>query len=238
MRAVRAARPLLVPALVLAVAVAAGIAARHFGAVNLALATLARDGEGWRSFAGLHLVLALAVFVAAYALALFCFVPVALVLTFASGFLFSPFLGAAASIAGACAGASLSYAFARFGLRQRTGRSPAWARLGGLLDGLRARVFRVTFSVRLLPLTPFTLFSLAAGGMRAAFWPYLAGTALGVTPECVAYAWLGRRLGALLSAGRAIQPGDIVQPGLLIPLAILAAVSFGSVLKGPRTARP
>ena len=236
MRLAKAARPLLAPAVAILVAAAVGVGAHNFGAAHLALRTLARDGEAWRTFAGLHLALALAAFIAVYAAALFCFVPIALILTFASGFLFWPPVGAAASVAGACLGASLSYAAARFGPASgsRGGRSPGWRRAERLLDGLRTRVFRVTLSVRLLPLTPFTLFSLAAGGMRAAFWPFLAGTALGVLPECIAYALLGRRLGAALSAGQTIQVGDIVRPGLLIPLVILAAVGFASLFLSTR----
>ena len=222
-------------------ALAIGLAGEHFGVARLLLAQIGRHAAGWRQVATSHPAAALALFVLAYGAALAAFVPVALVLTFASGALFPPAVGAAASVAGACLGAAVSYGLARYGLKAPlAGPGPgpgAWL-AGPRLARLRARVFLTTLAVRLLPLTPFTLFSLAAGAARAAFPAFLAATALGVAPECVAYALLGRRLAGALARGRLPRVGDIVQPGLLIPLAILAALCVGGVFLSAADARP
>jgi len=230
-----AARQLLVPLVVLTVGLAVSLAAAHFGVAGLTLQAIGEHAARWRALAALHPALAVAAFVLAYAGALVLFIPVALVLTFASGALFAPAVGAAASVAGACLGAAVSYALARYGLKARLGERGAGLP-GRLLQRLEARVFLTTLAVRLAPLTPFTLFSLAAGRLRAAFSPFLAGTALGVLPECVVYALLGRRLAVLLLSGRAIRIGDMVQPGLLIPLSMVAALCLAGVFVSDRGA--
>ena len=231
------ARQVLVPLVVIAVGSAIALAAEHFGAAHLALRGLGHHAAHWRDLAGRHPTAAIGIFVLAYAGALVCFIPVALVLTFASGALFPPALGAAGSIAGACLGAAVSYAVARYGLKSESGSRARWL-TDRRLERLTSRVFLTTLAVRLLPLTPFTLFSMAAGGLRAAFLPFITGTAAGVLPECVAYALLGRRLSVLLVSGRAIRVTDIVQPGLLIPLAILAALCVAGVLLADGAGKP
>lgn len=235
------AKPFVAPIAFVGMLIAVGLASSVMGLPRQVLQDVANNLVGWRAAAASHFLISLALFVVAYAGALFFFIPVALILTFASGFIFGPAPGAAASVIGACLGATLSYGFARSSFARSSFKGSALrdltskiARPDGLLGDVRARVFRLSLAIRLLPLTPFTLFSLAAGAVGAAFPPFLAGTALGVLPECCAYAVLGRRLGSLLLSGRAINVHDIAQPGLLIPLTVLAALCLVSLFLGPR----
>jgi len=159
---------------------------------NTALAVLAQRAHVLHAQAELHPILGLILFVLSYAAAVSLMLPVALILTFAGGFLLGPVGGAVGAIVGATLGATISYGVGRLtpprALRNWERRAPL---LRKIRNAFASHPFRFTLSMRLMPLTPFTLVSLAAGAAQVGARPFLLGTALGVAPECIAYSLIG-----------------------------------------------
>jgi phosphatidylserine/phosphatidylglycerophosphate/cardiolipin synthase-like enzyme/uncharacterized membrane protein YdjX (TVP38/TMEM64 family) len=102
-------------------------------------------------------------------------------LVLATLLLFDGAEGAALVTAGVLVNAALGYAIGRFGLGDLVRRA-----LGRRLAMLRARLAVPSLLgialLRLLPVAPFTMVSVAAGSARARFDSFLLGTLLGVAP--------------------------------------------------------
>ena len=187
-----------------------------------------------------HPVMAVALYVIVFGLVTAACVPVALVLTLSSGFLFGPLIGAAATVAGACLGALLAYAAARFAwgssLRRRAVRTDG--ALQRLVDGFGRDAFAYVLSARLMPLFPFWLINVAAGLASAPVGPYMAATALGAVPTSLVYAGIGHGLGRTFAAGEEPRLGSLADPHLLLPLLGLALLALAPVvLRRARTPR-
>ena len=80
--------------------------------------------------------------------------------------------------------------------------------------------------LRLVPLFPFWLVNLVAGAVGLRLWVYLVGTFIGIIPGTFIYASLGRGLGTLVAAGRSPGLAILRQPGVLLPILGLAALSL------------
>lgn len=96
---------------------------------------------------------------------------------------------------------------------------------GGTTERLRRFVgenaFSASFIIRNVPSAPFIVVNMAFGAVRADFWGFLAGCALGVLPKTVLVAFFG---GAVVSA----VSGDGVWTSLI--LAAVAVVWLGLML--------
>ncbi len=200
-----------VPRLLLALALAAGIALALVYRDHLDTAAL----TAWIAAAGLAGPL---VFMAIYAVATVFFLPGSL-LTLAGGALFGPIWGTLYNLAGATLGAGLAFLVARY-------LAADWvqARSGGLLKrlvtGVEAEGWRFVAFTRLVPVFPFNLLNYALGLTRIPFLAYLLATAICMVPGAIAYTWLG------YAGSEAAAGGEgLIQKGL-IALALLAALAF------------
>lgn len=168
-------------------------------------------------------------YVAAYALAVAFSVPGATVLTLAGGFLFGTWLAAAYAVVGATAGAAAVFLAARsaFGgaLRRRAG---PWA--GRLESGFRKDAFSYLLALRLMPVFPFWLVNLVAALLDVPFGTYILGTMLGIIPGSLVYASIGNGLGTVFEGGGVPDPGILLEPEVLLPLAGLALLSLAPIL--------
>ncbi|MFP8904978.1 TVP38/TMEM64 family protein [Streptomyces atacamensis] len=133
------------------------------------------------------------VFAACYALAVTALLPGS-VLTASAGALFGLPLGAAAVLAGATAGAALSFGLARWLGRPAVARYAGAGRLARLDAYLSHRGFVAVLVLRLVPLFPFNMVSYGAGVAGVRFAPYTAATALGIVPGTLVYTGLGGAL--------------------------------------------
>jgi uncharacterized membrane protein YdjX (TVP38/TMEM64 family) len=220
--------------------VAAALAALLFAPTSKAeaLEMLRTHAIAWRTYSGDHPILALSVFVVAYAAAVAAFLPVALVMTAASGFLFGTVTGALASAGGATLGGLIGYGLARGALGTSVQRrARAGGKLEKLLKSVKQDTFSVVLSLRLLPLTPFTLVSLAAGLVKARLRMFLAATALGIFPECLLYAAVGHGLSGVLAHGGPLHASDLLRPGVIWPLVGLALLSAVTIFASIRRAK-
>ena len=190
---------------------------------NGALAAIDSHAALLRAWVGLHPRAAAVLFAMAYATAVTVMLPVALIMTFAGGYLLGPATGGLGSITGATLGAVVAYGLARLTPAGTPHRLEArFPRLRRLREDFVSRPFRYILSMRLMPLTPFTLVSLAAGLNRIGLRPLVLGTALGVAPECLVYATVGAGFArGTPGAGMANLAQPVVWGGLAL-LALLA----------------
>ena len=162
-----------------------------------------------------RVVVFLAVHVVAAALAL----PGAAV-AIAGGTVFGILWGTVWSVLGATLGAA-----AAFGLARRLGRTWCQRRyrrpLAWLNRRLQGQGFWCVLTLRLAPISPFSVMNLLLGLTRVRFVPYLGGTLLGIVPGSLAYSWLGVAGYTALSGG-AVLPlvGALGLLGLLSALPI------------------
>ncbi|GFH37784.1 TVP38/TMEM64 family protein [Streptomyces pacificus] len=154
------------------------------------------------------------VFALCYAVAVTVLLPGS-VLTASAGALFGLALGTAAVLAGATAGAALSFGLARWLGRPAVARYAGSGRLARLDSYLTRRGFAAVLLVRLVPLFPFSVINYGAGVAGVRFSSYLAATALGIIPGTVVYTGLGGSL------------GDPASPALWIALGGLLVLSAG-----------
>ncbi len=158
-------------------------------------------------------------FVAAYALVTTFGLP-AFPLTLAGGAMFGVGLGSVLNWTGAVIGACGSYGLAR--LLGRDALHGLLGRWGSRFDALGARSgFATIFRLRLIPVVPFNLVSLAAGLASASFPSYAAATALGIIPGTVIYTYFAD---SLVAGAEGASRNAFIRLG--IAAALLIALSF------------
>ena len=147
----------------------------------LTLEHLANNRESLRDLIEGHYLLALAAFVAIYAVTVALSLPGGAVLTIAGGFLFGWLTGGIASVIAATVGATVVYLVAKTTLRDFL-VARAGPRLKRFADGFREDAFSYLLFLRLVPVFPFWLVNLAPGLLGVAFGTYVLTTALGIIP--------------------------------------------------------
>jgi uncharacterized membrane protein YdjX (TVP38/TMEM64 family) len=192
---------------------------------QLTMESLAASHQALTEFVGRQPVLAAVGYVAAYVAIIACSIPVGPVLTMTGGLMFGIWIGSALAVLAGTAGASVLF------LAVRSALAPMLARRAGrLLDRVRPGLERDGFwyllSLRLLPIVPYWLGSMAPGlvGMRLPV--FVAATALGILPGTVVFAGIGAGLAEVFARGGQPRGADLLTPGVLLPLAGLAMLSL------------
>jgi uncharacterized membrane protein YdjX (TVP38/TMEM64 family) len=170
-------------------------------------------------------VLAALLYVGAYVLVVAFSLPGGAVMTVTGGFLFGPWAGAALAVVGATLGASALFLAARYALAETLARR-AGPLLGRVRDELRRDGFWYLLSLRLIPVVPFWLANLAPALAGMPFPAYAGATLLGIVPGTAVFAGIGAGLGQVLDAGGRPDLSVIFSPGVVLPLAGLAALSL------------
>lgn len=186
-------------------------AAWQFGLFDLlSIETLQKQNDALQAFVSDHLVLAVAAYIAIYALATLFMVPGALWITIAGGLVFGLAGGTMATIAGATLGASLLFAAARTALG-----TALQQRAGGFVRKMEKEfsenALSFMFALRLLPIVPFPVANIAPALLGARYRDFALTTALGIVPGVVAYTWIGASLGATFDAGETSSLFDAVK---------------------------
>ena len=186
---------------------------------------LARHRERLAAFVAGNTVLAAAIYVGAYVLAVGLSVPGASFLTIAGGFMFGWLMGGALAVVAATAGACLIFLIARTSLggvlRRRAG-----GRLARLGEGFERNAFNYLLFLRLAPLFPFWLVNLAAAlfGMRLS--TFVLATFLGILPATFAFAYFGEGLGTAVDGSGAVLSAELLVGFGVLALAALAPVAL------------
>jgi uncharacterized membrane protein YdjX (TVP38/TMEM64 family) len=164
-----------------------------------------------------HLVLALAVFFLAYVAVSALSIPVEVVLTLAAGALFGRWLGTLAVVVPATVGAALAFLSSRYLLHDWVQRRFGH-RLATVNRGMERNGASYLFTIRLTPVIPFFLVNLGMGLTRIRLWTFTWVSFFGMIPSAFLYANAGTAL------GRVDSPREILSPGVLLSLALLAAL--------------
>jgi phospholipase D1/2 len=158
--------------------------------------------------------------IGAFALANLVFVPINLIVL-GTIMLFGPLAGAAMALLGHVTGAIQNYGLGR-ALGADVVRRLGGPRMGRLKRRFDNRGILVTTLVRMVPIAPAGLVSLAAGAWNVRFSHYVLGTVFGTLPGLLAFALLGDRL---IAALRTPKPSTVA--ALVAVVAGMTAVIMG-----------
>jgi uncharacterized membrane protein YdjX (TVP38/TMEM64 family) len=180
------------------------------------------------AFVAGHGALAPALFIAIYAVATALSLPVGLVLSVTSGFLFGTFLGTAFAVVGATTGAVGVFMIARTALGDVLRRRLTGGVLERMADGFRQNAFSYLLVLRLIPLFPFFVVNLAPAFLGVSLRTFVAATLLGIVPGAFVFASVGTGLGDVFDMG-----GKLSATGLLTPHVITALVGLAVLALAP-----
>jgi uncharacterized membrane protein YdjX (TVP38/TMEM64 family) len=163
-------------------------------------------------------LLALGLFMLAYAAAVAVSFPGASILTVFGGFLFGLFPGVPAIVCAATLGATAIFLAAK-----SAGGESLRARAGGFAarmeKGFRENELSYMFLLRLAPVFPFWAINIAAGLLGVRLRTFLIGTFFGIVPGSFVYASIGNAAGAAFDAGRDVTlQGVLFKPETLLPI--------------------
>ena len=196
---------------------------------HISLAELRERRHELTAYVQAHPVLAVEIYMAAYAVLVALSIPGALLMSLSGGYLFGVWEGAAAAVAGASTGAVAMFLVARTALGDALARH--LERREGVLSRLQADAREHTLStllaLRLMPAVPFALVNLLAGVVRMKLGPYVLATVVGIAPSTLIYTWTGQGLHAVFKRTGAVDLHALVRPevyGPIVALALLALV--------------
>lgn len=191
---------------------------------------LEREQTELRAAAAASPILALGLFVLAYAVLTGACLPVALVLSLLGGAVFGVWSAAPAVLLGGTGGAILTYAAARSAFAPQLLRlAERDRRLQLVISGFGRSAFRYILALRLFPMAPFALVNLASGLAAAPLRPYVLATLAGGLPSAVIYTGLGAGLGASLGSEQSLEAA-LRSPQIVLPLVGLALLSLAPTL--------
>jgi uncharacterized membrane protein YdjX (TVP38/TMEM64 family) len=180
----------------------------------LSLDTIRQHRLELLQFVDAHWLLALAAYLALYALLVALSLPGAAIMTISGGFLFGLLIGALAASLGATLGACVIFLIARSALapwlKRRAG---PW--LGRIEAGFEENAFFYILTLRLVPVFPFFIVNLVTPFVGVPFRVYAAATYLGIMPACFVYASFGAGLGAIFDRNDPVSLDAILTPQIL-----------------------
>ena len=211
--------PLILVALAVAVVLASGLAD------HLSLVELKARRDQLQGFVALHPALSFGLYILIYIAVVSLSLPGALVMTLSGGFLFGPWLGAAAASSGASLGAAVIFLVCRSAVGDSL-RGKAGSTISRIEEGVRRDAFSYILTLRLIPVMPFWLVNLAAGFVNIPLRTFLAATVLGILPGSLVYSGLGAGLGEVFASGQEPNLRVIFEPHVLLPLVGLGLLSL------------
>ena len=211
------------PVAVLAAGVAAFFAsgADHY----LMLQTLHDNRMDLAAFVHDYGALAVIVYLAVYAAATALAIPGALVLTIAGGFLFGTWWGTVWVVIGATAGACLLFLAARttLGTTLRARAGPLFKKIEA---GFGANAFSYLLSLRLLPIFPFFIVNVVPAFVGVPLRTFVLATVLGIIPGSFVFASVGAGLGSVFEMMMEPTLASAITPEIVIALVSLAVLAL------------
>ena len=211
--------PLIVIALAVAAVIASGLGD------HLSLVELKARRDQLQGFVALHPALSFGLYILIYIAVVSLSLPGALVMTLSGGFLFGPWLGAAAASSGASLGAAVIFMVCRSAVGDSL-RGKAGSTISKIEEGVRRDAISYILTLRLIPVMPFWLVNLAAGFVDIPLRTFLSATVLGILPGSLVYAGLGSGLGEVFASGQEPNLRVIFEPHVLLPLVGLGLLSL------------
>lgn len=169
-------------------------------------------------------VIAVALYIAIYAISVALSVPGASILTIAGGLLFGQWFGSVYVVIGATFGAVGIFLIAKTALgdalRRRAG--PAMQKMEA---GFQENALSYLLVLRLIPLFPFFLVNIVPAFLGVNLRTYVIGTFIGIIPGSFVYATVGAGLGSIFEQNAEFSLKGVLTPEItaaLVGLAVLA----------------
>ena len=177
------------------------------------------------SFVHDQAILAVATFVALYAVSTATSLPGGAVLSIAGGFLFGTVLGTVWIVIGATIGATALFLVAKtaFGDALRAKAGP-W--LKKMEAGFQDDAFSYMLVLRLVPLFPFFVVNLVPALLGVRLRTYVVATFVGIIPGAFVFASVGAGLGSVFDAMEEFSPASALTPEVITALVGLAVLSL------------
>lgn len=186
------------------------------------------------AFVAANFILALAIYMAVYALVVAISIPGALWLTLTGGFLFGPWIGGGGTVIAATLGATAIFLAARTALGDAL-RARAGGWLARLEQGFQRNAFNYLLALRLFPGAPFFIVNLAPAFLGVTLRDFFFATLIGIIPGTLVYASIGNGLRAAFAAGTDVDPAvaarDLLfSPQILLPIIGLIALALAPII--------
>lgn len=149
-------------------------------------------------------------------------IPVSL-MVLVTGAILGPWSGAAQSLVGALAGASLLYGLGRALGRPRVRRLAGW-KVNRVQRALSRHGIMAILLLRLMPVASFSVINLVAGASGVRFRDFAIGTALGMAPGIFAMSVVGDRLVAVLRNPSVVNIAVLIAAAVVVILAVFGLV--------------
>lgn len=171
-----------------------------------------------------HGRLAIALYIAVYALSTALSVPGATVLTVSGGLLFNQWLGTAYVVVGTTMGAIAVFLIAKTALGDAL-RAKAGPNIKKMEAGFQENALSYLLVLRLIPLFPFFVVNVVPAFLGVRLSTYAVGTFIGIVPGAFVYAVVGAGLGSIFERGESFSLAGVLTPEIvaaLIGLSLLA----------------
>ncbi|RDS84515.1 TVP38/TMEM64 family protein [Dyella monticola] len=151
-------------------------------------------------------------------------IPVTIVLILAGGFAFGVVEGTIYSSIGLTLGSLVLFLASRYAFGVGSKHPPKIA--DKLHHGFERHPTAYTLFLRLVPVAPFGLVTMALAWFRCPLWLFLGATWFGGAVMLVFETSVGAGLGQALSHGRRLGSGLLFDPHVILPLSALAVLSL------------
>jgi uncharacterized membrane protein YdjX (TVP38/TMEM64 family) len=214
-----------------AVLVLAAIVAAFVSGItrHLSLHELRDRRELLQAMVHLHPILSAFAYLGAYSVVIALSLPAALPMTLAGGLLFGPIVGGLAAAAGCTLGGTVVFLVCRTAAGDILHRA-ASPRIAEIEDGVRRDAFFYILTLRLIPITPFGLATIALGFLEIPLATFVGATLLGILPISFIYASLGSSLNRAFATHQRLNLHSLVQPQIVMALVGLALLALAPIL--------
>lgn len=217
MKAIKRWLPLTLIIVLIAAAWASGL----LDMVNLE--TIKQQREALLGMVEAHPVLSVVIYMLLYAAVVALSLPIALIMTLTGGLLFDKWLGTAAIVIGATAGATLVFLIARSALGD-TLREKAGPLYKKVATNMEQNAIGYMLFMRLVPLFPFFLVNIVPALFNVRLRTYVLTTLFGIIPGTFVYANVGRELGTIESLSDLASPQTLIAFTLLGLFALIPTI--------------
>jgi uncharacterized membrane protein YdjX (TVP38/TMEM64 family) len=194
---------------------------------RLSLSGLAAHHAQLTAFVARHPLASLAAYFGVYVLVIVACAPGPAVMSVAGGFLFGPFLGGVATLASCLVGGVIVFAACRTAFGDWAAHR-AGATVARIEAGFSRDAFAYLLALRLMPVAPFALVTLAAGLARVRPAAFILATLIGGAPSAFVLAGLGSGLDGVLRRGGKVDASLFARPDIALPLAGLAILALAA----------
>jgi uncharacterized membrane protein YdjX (TVP38/TMEM64 family) len=193
------------------------------------LETLKKYNQQLIKWSEQHYWLLAVIFSASYAVIVALSIPVALLLSITSDYIFGIFAGTLYVLIGATLGATAVFLSVRLALGDW-----AYEKVRGWItkvhDEFQTNGFYYLLTLRLIPIIPFWTLNIIPAFFNLSLWQFMLATFLGIIPGTIVYVSIGNGLNTLIAAGDKINAGIMFRPEIIWPLIGLALLSLLPVI--------